>query len=264
MNSLFTSITYSNGPKTFEEKALELASDFISMGGRKIEVLSSGKARLIEKKEDDVFKTALKTALKIALYSTLIIPLIALVTTAVLRPKLQPQEPKRVWLNDIQVNGALSKLVEKHPGSCYIDSLVVNPEKLARITKLYPLFRSSAEKSITKLFDKKTVLIPVNVNSNHWALFVADIQKRRLAYYDSLSGPIPAVATSIRAHLEKVANEEGVALEPADFAAEVLPCPQQPNTTDCGVYLILTAEHILENKPLTYTQSDVDTYRLNN
>ena len=90
------------------------------------------------------------------------------------------------------------------------------------------------------------LLVPCNINQNHWVLLVADIWRGRLCVCDSLHG-----ASSRDSHgslLElfdsfvKEAHRSAGATPPR-LVKHLVRYGPQPNAHDCGVYTCLMAEH---------------------
>ncbi len=167
------------------------------------------------------------------------------------------------WLNDTCVNEHLRLQIADRRNFCFINSLSVANHKLTRITKLYPIFQTGENTKLKKLYEtQKTLLMPLHVGNNHWTLLVADIDKRTLSYYDSLSLRPPEVIEELQAHLKKIALHENVELAANDFTLVNEPCPQQSNGYDCGVFVLLAAKHTIEGTPLEYSQRDAPYMRL--
>jgi Ulp1 family protease len=51
--------------------------------------------------------------------------------------------------------------------------------------------------------DYKSILFPINLNSNHWVLAVVDLKNKKLTYYDSLIFYNHATASQILSNLSK-------------------------------------------------------------
>ena len=164
------------------------------------------------------------------------------------------------WLNDECINHYLQFLLRNNEKSCRLSSLCI--KRLLSTKKPYANLQTHDDHKITKLFDtQEKIFIPLHVHNNHWTLVVADLKQKKLYYYDSLSySPPRDQITNIRKYLQKIATEEAVT--PCNFELKQEPCPQQKNLSDCGVFVLMAASHISENRPLTYSQEDVPYIRL--
>ncbi|CAK9436247.1 uncharacterized protein LODBEIA_P08050 [Lodderomyces beijingensis] len=111
--------------------------------------------------------------------------------------------------------------------------------------------------ALNKLF------VPVNIHNTHWALAVVDNVEKTISYYDSLdasqSGNIHACTT-----LQDYMNQEAQRLNKPPVAYKLvpsLPCPQQQNGFDCGIFTCQAGKHIAQNKKFNYTQKDMKVIR---
>lgn len=217
---------------------------------------------------DDYFKIDRKeyfvTALKIASYCTIVFPLVVAAIQLVLsRAPSAPSAPKvaKTWLNDIQINDQLRLMLKGREKFCYIDSISV--DKLHVRKSLYPVLQTHTGKTVERLFGTiETIFIPLHVNGCHWALVKADLLSKKMHYYDSLSWKPPKSIENITAYLNLVAKQESVPLEPGAFAPIQEQCPQQENGYDCGIFVLLAASCLIENRPLAYSQKDASLKRL--
>jgi len=114
-----------------------------------------------------------------------------------------------------------------------------------------------AAKQALRLYERELVLCPMTDSRDgscadagtHWSLLVAWSRAQcskttdgcfRFAYYDTLSGGM-----FNNAHLAQARN---LACRLAGYQVQVSarPCPQQTNTWDCGVYVLLFSELVLQ------------------
>ncbi|KAI3403776.2 hypothetical protein KGF56_003411 [Candida oxycetoniae] len=120
-----------------------------------------------------------------------------------------------------------------------------------------------AKRKKLDLFTMEKILVPVNIHNTHWALAVIDNKEKSIVYYDSLDG-------SGRGNIEAVSNlqmymdKEAQRLGRDSITYKLVPsrkAPQQRNGTDCGVFTLVAARYIAENKELNYSQTDMKTLR---
>lgn len=161
---------------------------------------------------------------------------------------------KKAWLNDIVINDHIALQIKDKKDFCSLDSII----DLRKVKGLYPPLK------INKLFGaKKMLFAPLHVNNNHWTLLAVDLTKRSLRYFDSLNNKAPlAKIDTIRQHLIKIAKEEQVTLSEKDFRLICEECPQQENGSDCGVFVLMAVDHLVQNKPLSYSGQDAPFMRL--
>lgn len=120
-------------------------------------------------------------------------------------------------------------------------------------------------------FSRSKIIIPLNINNDHWTLVVIDFKSQAFTYYDSLASKSSAVAMKWldiakrwlidEAHHkgrdEHIKNIKDWKMEPAPAGL-----PQQPNGYDCGLYVIMYASYICDDLPLlsiTQLQSNFRT-----
>eukprot|EP01083_Nonionella_stella_P081535 224645_1 len=119
------------------------------------------------------------------------------------------------------------------------------------------------------IFDLDLLLIPIHPRGNHWTLMSLNMKKKTAEYYDSLGWKNgKAVLTYLKAFLRvEWMNKRGGngydKMEQWDLK-EYVPgkdMPKQENKSDCGVFVCKTAEYLLDGRELTFTQSDMETFR---
>lgn len=106
---------------------------------------------------------------------------------------------------------------------------------------------------------KETVLFPENRNGNHWRLWRWLSADRRLELYDSLSSG-DMFSTSLTCTqaagalmlISKAYAANSEPLDPDDVSHVDVPCIQQDNSNDCGVYTIVFAMSLAS--PLAMTK----------
>ena len=283
----FIPVIYESKHKTLKQRATEAFDDYFSFGQKKIRVLGNQKLEWFQEKPT-IRELAIR-ALKIASLFTIIIPALFLIAKALLRTPIAVTTPckkeekptplkmrianmseeeldqicsgdltyrdiRRLfspnWLNGDCISAYLSFLLKDKDHITFVDSYAI--PNLYKVRSLYKVFHTN------RLFGvKDMVFFPLHVNKNHWALLVADLNKKVLRYYDSLS-TTPNVA-AIRAHLQKVAEAEG--LTPPPFELVIEKCPKQKNGFDCGVFLLMAARCISRGEPLNYSQDDALSMR---
>lgn len=175
------------------------------------------------------------------------------------------------WLSDKVVQTVFRRLTLLRPGKFYaIDSTSIST--MAEIVHDLPEeahdeFTRPVKTDVAMLTSTKgTVLMPFNVNGNHFILVTVRLAERAIYIYDSTreSDENNNLAAGYRQFLEEFARERVVWLldfEPREISVIPLgwhsvPCPQQDNDFDCGVSICLTAMHLISHpeSPWTFTR----------
>lgn len=101
------------------------------------------------------------------------------------------------------------------------------------------------------------MVIPVNVNGSHWAMYCIDHKKKAIVYYDSF-----AFAQFNRTIAEYVEEElKRAHSDTASYEEEVASCPQQENGVDCGVFMLMNMRNCVASAPLDYSQAVIPSIR---
>ena len=95
------------------------------------------------------------------------------------------------------------------------------------------------------LFSKDLILMPINIGNTHWTLIAMDIKQKKVSYYDSLRGNGQVYLDNAIAFLRESAAARNVPFDASDwvsdgYAAEAFPA--QPNSFDCGIYVLMVAD----------------------
>lgn len=106
------------------------------------------------------------------------------------------------------------------------------------------------------------LLIPLNVNSNHWTLISADIVHFKMTYYDSLPPADVEMANALFKKLEKLIKaagpSDGVAQMPELWNKTVSrTMPVQTNNYDCGLFVYSAMRALCLGIDLNFHQSEM-------
>ena len=117
---------------------------------------------------------------------------------------------------------------------------------------------------VDSLFDMAVVLVPVNVNGNHWCVARIDVARRRIEWRDSLGGDGRDELGALKQWLVDQASKEGRL--PRRWETVAVLCPQQHNGFDCGPFSCLAMESLsqlpaVESPVLNYSQADIPAAR---
>ncbi|KAG2730784.1 hypothetical protein G9P44_005933 [Scheffersomyces stipitis] len=128
-------------------------------------------------------------------------------------------------------------------------------------TKGYSGVARWAKRKKINLFEKKKILVPINILNTHWALAVIDNVDKSIRYYDSLSS---SGNENAMLNLKDYMKQEASRLNVPVIDYELYPhmeTPQQANGYDCGVFTCTAAKYIALSKSLTYSQKDMKVIR---
>ncbi len=94
------------------------------------------------------------------------------------------------------------------------------------------------------------VVTPIH-ESGHWTLGVINYKERRFEYYNSLPSDPETIPDTIRAGMHSLASKIAAGLvQTGDWEVVSMPCPQQTNGYDCGVFVCQYANHLSVGRPL--------------
>ncbi|KAK6023622.1 Ulp1 protease family, catalytic domain protein [Ostertagia ostertagi] len=91
------------------------------------------------------------------------------------------------------------------------------------------------------------------VGGNHWSLLVFDRRSARFEYYDSMRPAKDAVARQLVNTIKPV-------LGAPEVSFEIVECPQQRNSFDCGMYVIEFVRHQLKLSEESYSLGISSSY----
>ncbi len=111
-------------------------------------------------------------------------------------------------------------------------------------------------------------MFPMIMNGNHWVLFVADRNRKRLTFYDPMGGPAGPKSSEIIRHIKKWMLDKYVfenADPPLDINLwEIISDPGYPtqkDTDSCGILYCMsctTWKMVFHQK---FTQNDIPVLR---
>ena len=120
-----------------------------------------------------------------------------------------------------------------------------------------PSFLSSAsQKSLKPLSPgDSTLIFPLQVNGNHWALIVVDTANVTAEFWSSLLNPeynteaqnaVYDLGRSLRGRSDRMSSDPAL----TEWTLAPQSCPRQDNNYDCGIYTIVFAMYRILNLPL--------------
>lgn len=111
----------------------------------------------------------------------------------------------------------------------------------------------------TRNFD--LLLFPIHVNGNHWIMAVIRITEKAIELYDSMDGAYELHHNGIFLALVDCMTESSESDLESFWSISSVPCPQQGNSIDCGVFALTVAEHVSRNAALSFSQSEMPELR---
>ena len=107
------------------------------------------------------------------------------------------------------------------------------------------------------------MIVPINVDKNHWALGFVDFTEKIISYWDSLGGDHPKFKQWMQQYLkdewkDKKGSEEFPYSFSFDDTTEV---PHQTNSYDCGVFTCMFAECLTRGRGIDFDQDDISDCR---
>jgi len=109
------------------------------------------------------------------------------------------------------------------------------------------------------VFSFDQILVPVNIANIHWALAVLDLTEKKLIYYDSLGQTSETVLENLAKwltdeSLSQHKHEQEISSWKRCFPVNI---PLQNNSSDCGMFLCMYAEHIVSGRDFQFSSRDV-------
>lgn len=174
---------------------------------------------------------------------------------------------RNYWLTDDIINSYVKLLLE-------MDS-IHNPTKRSHVfnTHFYFYLTSTIRgydfegvSNWTRCFngrdifsDLKHFVVPMNLGNTHWALTVVYFEELLIEYEDSFGLGGDEHTENVLQYLEDYARENNLPFDKSKWRCRnrYKTVPQQENSVDCGVFVLLNAYLTLRNIPLTYTQQCV-------
>ncbi|KAJ0270116.1 hypothetical protein CBS470a_013595 [Colletotrichum nupharicola] len=181
---------------------------------------------------------------------------------------------KTRWMNDTAVTLMLSKLVLRDERFSTIDPIVskaVAESEVGEVQRLQQKFRQAHG-------DKETILVPVNIENQHWVLF-AWSKDGTVNFYDSLAseGTRTTATREFIRFANRIAPSKPLLQPIVNFRVssvdvpghktrfnkhETMQCPQQPNTYDCGLFVMRQADLLTAATIPNYTPPPLETSAL--
>jgi len=176
------------------------------------------------------------------------------------------------WLNDQVINFYMDLLQDRDKKNSKQGSKITSHffntffmEKMFNSAQKYNYENVMRWTKSFNVFEKDKVFIPINRSNNHWILIVVFIQQQKIIYYDSIADVNKAklyLYLTARWLIDE-AKSKNHKIEINDWklinAGKNI--PQQNNGYDCGMYVLLYADYIADDLPLSYGEEEVSASR---
>lgn len=177
----------------------------------------------------------------------------------------------RTWLNDEIINGYLRLLDSRDAQLC---CYFPEDRKRSLFLSSYSILKGlrghggheearKFSKKMNIFTDIKSIYIPLNTPNSHWSLGVIDIDQQSILYYDSFHDEDQEFISLMKGYLTfeaerlnvQVNINEWTVLSPKDN-------PVQKDYTECGVHVLIIADHLSDNLELRYSAQDTEHWRV--
>ncbi|CAG8531421.1 535_t:CDS:2 [Acaulospora colombiana] len=178
------------------------------------------------------------------------------------------------WLNDEIINFYCNLIMEraktcpeKYPpihivNTFFYSTLMGDSGGIERLSRWF--LKPKKKIPPPNLFDKKFIFIPINTTV-HWTLAVANFELKRFEMYDSLgAGFRTGFLSKLKEFFNYMAQKNNCTefdfenWESKEFRSS---SPQQLNSDDCGVFAMITLEHLARQAHLQFSQALMPYFR---
>ncbi|XP_026469904.1 sentrin-specific protease 1-like [Ctenocephalides felis] len=167
------------------------------------------------------------------------------------------------WLNDQVINFYLNLIMERSQRNDLLPKVYVMSTFF--FTKLCRGEFESLRRWTRKvdLFSYDLIPIPFNQNDVHWCLFLINMKKKVIEFYDSLGhNDIDSSKKLLQYLSDELWDKKHQILDVNKWKLSCMKgIPQQLNGTDCGVFTCTNAEYLTRNASLSFTQQDMPYFR---
>jgi sentrin-specific protease 1 len=112
------------------------------------------------------------------------------------------------------------------------------------------------------------VFFPINIADSHWVLVIALMQQKCILYRDAMGGNGQKYTSAIMQYLgDEMREKLGVMMTKAEcdlWHVQLIPpaeSPQQQNGYDCGMFVCMYADYMLQDLPEQFSQQDMPMLR---
>ncbi|KAL6927513.1 hypothetical protein ACO0SA_003812 [Hanseniaspora valbyensis] len=105
------------------------------------------------------------------------------------------------------------------------------------------------------------ILIPINLNENHWVCSMVDFRKKQIVYLDSMCNNKNRSSFIYLERIKEYVIKQSENKIGQDFEIKHLECPQQNNGFDCGIFVLMNLLQLAKDFPFILTQKDASSFR---
>jgi sentrin-specific protease 1 len=178
-----------------------------------------------------------------------------------------------VWLNDEIVNFYMSmlqerdkELVRRYPKrlpSFFFNSYFIT-ELLDKGGYKYANVERWSTRFKINIFEMNKIFFPVNIANNHWTMAIINMSKKQVCYYDSFHAKGERYLNGLLNYIvDEGKTKYNMTIDKSEwsFISGDNSSPRQTNGCDCGVFSVMCADFLSDDLPLSYHQSEMNTFR---
>lgn len=171
---------------------------------------------------------------------------------------LQTLAPTK-WLNSSVIEYFLKVIEDENPRIVSFSPFFITKLSESGYTSVKRWMKMK-KKNINTDVDK--ILVPINVNGNHWVCAMVDLQKNKVFYMDSLcmTKNSPTAFRYMQRLKDYVMQESGGALG-KDLEMIHLESPQQSNGYDCGIFTLMNLLQLANDEAIVLNQKNANDFR---
>lgn len=175
------------------------------------------------------------------------------------------------WLNDNIIDFYLSMVTERsrNNGGKLPSSFVFSTHFYTKLHQDgYTGVKKWAKRKGVDVTKVDYIFVPINRHNTHWCLAVINNRDLRFEFYDSMNGHGVTALHDLKDYMIQQTMEMYPQSDANDLGYDQyemhdsLPCPQQENAFDCGVFVCKMVEVLSRDRPLnTFSQKDMPNIR---
>jgi len=190
--------------------------------------------------------------------------------STITKRNIQTLKPE-TWLNDEVINTFLALAIKQHNRTTATSNgNLVHCFNSFFFTKLCQnnaysyenVERFSRRVHNGDIFCLEKLIIPININGNHWTIVCINFSQKSILYLDSLGGQSTLHTKSCIRYLQdeymRRHHSPLVNIHEWSIRNNREGTPKQKNNYDCGVFVCLYALHLIRNEPFNFTQADIN------
>lgn len=110
------------------------------------------------------------------------------------------------------------------------------------------------------IFDNELLLLPININNEHWCFVIIDLISNEIRYYDSLPNVFDIYTDK---HIKNItiALSNSLITKGTQFRLKRETTPMQVKTIDSGVFLCQFINCLTTNSPIDFDGNDITYFR---